>query len=129
MAAAKECNDACWAEFSPFEAWMIRKLINLEKCPGLGGLKRALGYRLYAAVNRQSINDEGAGSFVFRMDDCRVQASRRRKGLDDYPCKSGGIVEYTTFASAVDPRIRTECVACPPDDRPDGWFCAWRFSI
>lgn len=129
MAAAKECNDACWAEFSPFEAWMVRKLIGLGPRPGLEGLRAALGMRLYAAVNRQSFHDEGENAFVFRMDDCRVQAARKRKGLDDYPCKSGGTVEYTTFAGAIDDRIRTECVSCPPDDHPDEWFCAWRFSI
>jgi len=129
MDAAKECNDACWAEFSPHEAWMIRKLVKLEERPGLGGLKRALGYRLYAAINRQSIHDEGEGAFIFRMDECRVQAARKRKGLADYPCKSGGTVEYTTFAREIDDRIGTECIACPPDEHPDEWFCAWRFSI
>ena len=129
MERAKECNDACWAEFSPYEASRIRALIGLEERPGLAGLKTALGYRLYAAVNRQSLHDEGERSFVFRMDDCRVQAARRRKGLADYPCKSGGIVEYTTFARAVDPRIRTECVACPPDEHPGEWYCAWRFVL
>lgn len=129
MALAKECNDACWGEFSPFEAWSIGRLLGLPDRPGLGGLKQALGYRLYAVVNEQSMHDEGPGAFVFRMDNCRVQAARKRKGLDDYPCKSGGIVEYTTFARAVDPRIRTGCVACPPDEHPDEWFCAWRFTL
>lgn len=129
MDLAKKCNDASWAEFSPYEAARIRSLIGLCERPGLAGLKKALGYRLYAAINRQSLHDEGERSFVFRMDDCRVQAARRRKGLADYPCKSGGIVEYTTFARAVDPRIRTECVACPPDERPGDWFCAWRFVL
>jgi hypothetical protein len=58
-----------------------------------------------------------------------VQDARRRKGLEDYPCKSAGVVEYSSFAQAIDPRIRTECMACPPDDIPDGLFCAWKFSI
>ena len=63
------------------------------------------------------------------MNDCRVQSARKRKGLDDYPCKSGGLIEYTTFAESIDPRIKTECIGCPPDPHPDEWFCAWRFSI
>ena len=52
------------------------------------------------------------------MNDCRVQAARKRKGLADYPCKSGGLVEYRSFAETIDPRIRTSCIACPPDDHP-----------
>jgi hypothetical protein len=38
-------------------------------------------------------------------------------------------VEFTYFAEAIDPRIRTVCIGCPPDDHPEEWFCAWRFTI
>jgi hypothetical protein len=129
MNDAKRCNDSCWARFSPFEAASIKKLLELEEQPGLDGLKRALGFRVYAGINKQSIVDESADSFIFRMDECRVQAARKRKGLADYPCKSGGLVEYTYFARAIDPRITTTCVGCPPDDHPDSWYCAWKFAI
>jgi len=129
MGDAKRCNDSCWAQFSPFEAWSIRRLLNLPERPGLPGLERALAHRLYATINQQSVEMESRHAMVFRMNDCRVQAARKRKGLDDYPCKSAGIVEYTTFAESIDPRIRTECIACPPDDHPETWYCAWRFSL
>ncbi|WP_369730633.1 DUF6125 family protein [Anaeromyxobacter sp. Fw109-5] len=35
----------------------------------------------------------------------------------------------TVFARTVDPRIRTRCLACPPDDHPDELWCAWEFTI
>jgi len=129
MGPAKKTNDACWASFSPFEARSIKRFLGLEEKPGLEGLKRALMFRLYASVNRQSISEETDLSFVFQMNDCRVQSARKRKGLDDYPCKSAGIVEYSTFASAIDTRIQTECLACPPDSHPDTWYCSWRFFL
>jgi hypothetical protein len=129
MNNAKRCNDSCWAHFSPLEAWSIRQFLELDEQPGLEGLKRALGFRLYAAINVQSIIDEGPDAFLFQMNDCRVQAARKRKGLDDYPCKSAGLVEYAEFARAIDSRIVTECVGCPPDPHPDEWFCAWRFRL
>ena len=68
-------------------------------------------------------------NIYFQMNDCRVQSARKRKGLDDYPCKSGGLVEYTYFARSIDERIKTECIGCPPDDHPEDWFCAWRFYM
>lgn len=129
MNDAKRCNDSAWAQFSPFEAWSVKKFLALPDKPGLDGLKKALNFRLYATINEQSIEDEGPESFVFRMNECRVQNARKRKGLDDYPCKSGGLVEYTTFADAIDDRIKTECIGCPPDPHPDEWFCAWRFTL
>ncbi len=129
MNDAKRCNDSSWAHFSPFEAWSIKRILGLPEQPGLEGLKKAFQFRLYAFVNKQSIVEETENSFVFQMNECRVQVARKRKGLDDYPCKSGGLVEYTTFAEAIDSRIKTECIACPPDKHPEEYYCAWKFSI
>ncbi|MEE4166182.1 MAG: DUF6125 family protein [Desulfocapsaceae bacterium] len=129
MNDAKRCNDSCWAHFSPFEAHSIKALLSLPENGGLEGLKRALGFRVYESINIQSIQEETQNSFVFQMNQCRVQEARKRKGLDDYPCKSAGLVEYTYFARAIDSRIKTSCIGCPPDSHPADWYCAWKFSI
>lgn len=129
MFEAKRCNDSCWTRFAPYEAWAIKEFLQLPKQAGLQGLRRALSFRLYGSVNIQSIHDDGPNSIVFQMNDCRVQSARNRRGLEDYPCKSAGLVEYREFAEAIDDRIRTECVGCPPDDHPKEWFCAWRFTL
>ncbi len=128
MYTAKRCNDTCWIKFSPFEAVRIKAMLELPDKGGLDALEAALGLRLYSRINIQTTERQGH-SLVFKMVKCRVQDARRRKGLDDYPCKSAGVVEYSSFAQAIDPRIRTDCIACPPDDLPGGWFCAWKFSI
>lgn len=129
MFDAKRCNDSCWVRFSPFEAHSIKQFWGLPDNAGLEGLKAALHFRIYAGINVQSIIDESPQSIIFQMNDCRVQSARKKKGMEDYPCKSAGVVEYRTFASTIDPRIVTECVGCPPDAHPDEWFCAWRFKL
>jgi hypothetical protein len=129
MKAAKAMNDDCWAVFSPFEARSIKRLLEMQEEPGLEGLKTALNFRLYAFINQQSIEEEKSDSFVFRMRDCRVQSARKRRNLPDYPCKSAGIVEYSTFAQTIDHRIQTTCLACPPDNHPDDWYCSWKFIL
>jgi len=129
MAAAKAVNDACWSSFSPLEAARIKALVGLDEGGGLAALAEALRHRLYASLNQQEIGFEDDGALVMRMVKCRVQTARQRKGLPDYPCKSGGLVEYTTFARTIDPRIDCDCIGCPPDPHPEGWFCAWRFTL
>ncbi len=128
MNDAKRCNDSCWAQFSPYEANSIKDFLNLGENSGLTGLKKALGFRMYSMINKQSIVNETENSFEFYMNECRVQVARKRKNLDDYPCKSGGLVEYAYFARAIDKDIKTECIACPPDKHPAEWYCAWRFT-
>lgn len=129
MYDAKRCNDSAWGYFSPFEAHTIKEYLELGEKSGLEGLKKALELRLYAYINKQSFTEETEKSFVFLMNDCRVQSARKRKNLDDYPCKSGGMVEYTSFAETIDSRIKTECICCPPDKHPEDYYCAWKFYI
>jgi hypothetical protein len=129
LAAAKEVNDACWSAFSPLEAARVKALAGLGENGGLAALAEALRHRLYASINEQEIVVEENGAVVMRMLKCRVQTARQRKGLPDYPCKSAGMVEYTTFAHTIDPRIVCDCVACPPDPHPEDWVCAWRFTL
>lgn len=129
MTQAKLCNDATWAYYSPFEAWSVKRLLNLGDQPGLEGLKKALRFRCYGFINKQSIVQETPTSFVYLMNDCRVQSARKRKGLDDYLCKSAGIMEYFRFAEGIDPRIITEVITCPPDLHPETHYCAWKFTL
>ena len=129
MDAAMDCDREAWRIFTVIEAKRIMRRHDIEPNSGLEGLKKALGYRLYARLNVQDIVEKTDSSFVFRMKACRVQTARERKGLADFPCKSVGIVEYSEFARTIDPRIRTECLACPPEEHPPEYHCAWKFSI
>ncbi len=129
MIPAKKCNDAAWEKFSPYEALRIKKILHLPENAGISGLKKAMAYRLYGTVNTQSFANETENSIDFYMNECRVQSARKRKGLEDYPCKSGGIIEYTTFAQTIDSRIKTRIIACPPDKHPADWYCGWHFYL
>jgi hypothetical protein len=51
MNDAKRCNDSCWAHFSPFEAWAIKRFLGSQRAAGLDGLKKALRFRVYARIN------------------------------------------------------------------------------
>ncbi len=128
MYTSKRCNDTCWTRFSPLEASMIKSLLNIPEQGGMQGLKEALNFRLYARINKQTMEKEGE-ALIFRMVTCRVQDARKSRGLGDYPCKSAGLVEYGAFAKTIDPRIKTECLACPPDEHPEEWACTWRFCF
>lgn len=129
MNDAKRCNDSCWARFSPFEAWSVKRLLGLDDAPGLNGLERALNFRMYGRLNKQSCRYVNDNELIFEMNECRVQTARIRKELADYPCKSAGLVEYSRFAESIDKRIKTECIGCPPDEHPCEWACAWKFTI
>jgi hypothetical protein len=129
METAIELDRRAWEQFTVIEAKRIMRFLDVEPGGGIPALKKALRYRLYARLNEQEMIDVDARSFIFRMNDCRVQSARKRKGLPDFPCKPVGLVEYANFATTIDPRFQTECIACPPDPHPEEYWCAWKFTL
>jgi hypothetical protein len=129
MDTAMKLDIEAWRKFSAIEARRIMKRHNIPENGGLEALKKALGFRLYAVLNVQGITEETENSFVFKMHDCRVQSARARKNLPLFPCKGVGKVEYEVFASTIDPRIKTENIAAPPDPGERDFYCGWKFTL
>lgn len=129
MEAAIALDAEAWREFTAIEAKRVLKLVDMPEGGGLVALELALRFRLYALLNAQECERPDERTLIFRMRTCRVQEARRRKGLPDFPCKAVGYVEYSGFARAIDARIETEVIACPPDEEPRDYACAWRFTL
>ncbi len=129
MEAAIAADRAAWERFTVVEAKRIMERVGMEPGGGIPALLECLRHRLYARLNAQEVTEQSDQRAVFVMRDCRVQSARRRKGLPDFPCKSVGHVEYAEFAKAIDARIQTRCITCPPDPHPDDVWCAWEFTI
>ena len=127
--AASLCNQEAIAQYSEIEAKRIKRRFKICDDGGIPALIEAIQYRMYHLINKQDFVEVSENRCIFRMVECRVQQARKKKGLPDYPCKPVGIKEYTHFAKAVDSRIKTRCVACPPDRQGSEFWCAWEFFI
>ena len=129
MEEAIKLDAGAWEKFTVLEAQRIMKFLKLKPGGGLTALEKALNHRLYSFINKQVIEKPNENTLIFKMLDCRVQSARKRKNLPEFPCRSVGLVEYSGFAAAIDSRIKTECLHCPPDDHPEDSYCAWQFTI
>jgi hypothetical protein len=129
MEAAIAADRAAWERFTSIEARRIMARLDLAPGGGIPALVECLRHRLYARLNSQEVREVTQTRAVLVMRDCRVQAARARKALSPFPCKSVGLAEYAEFARAVDPRLETRCLACPPDPATEEAWCAWEFSL
>jgi len=129
LAAAIEMDIAAWRKFTVIEAKRLIAFLGLGKNAGVEGLKKALSLRLYATLNEDEIVIEDERTLLYRLKTCRVQETRRRKGLGDFPCKPVGLVEYGLFAKTIDERFETEGLSCPPDISDPACFCLWKFRL
>jgi hypothetical protein len=129
LEAAIEIDRMAWSGFAPVEARRIMKRIGIAPGGGIQALAKAFPERMYALLNEQQLEIISDKKAIFSMKSCRVQETRRRKGLPDFPCKDVGIAEFTEFAKAIDPRIKTKCLGCPPDKYNGEFWCKWEFTI
>ncbi|MCK4452808.1 hypothetical protein KAU59_00480 [candidate division WOR-3 bacterium] len=129
LETAIELDGKAWEKFTQIEAKRIMKRLNIEPGGGIPALIQALKFRFYAFINVQEVIEVTEKRCVFQMVNCRVQEARKRKNLPDFPCKPVGIIEYTYFAKTIDQRIRTRCIACPPDPHPEDFYCRWEFTV
>lgn len=129
MEAAVDLDTRSWERFAAAEARRIMSTFDIPAGGGLAALEKALNLRMYSLINRQHIEwSTDRQQLRFTMDVCRVQETRRQKGLCDFPCKPVGLVEFATFAKTIDPRIQTACLHCPPES-PAGKYCGWEFHL
>ena len=128
MEEAMYHDGQAWIRYTRIEARRIKQFLNLPERPGLDGLEQALALRFYAHLNQDQVIRE-EGKLIYRMNVCRVQTARRRKGMPYHPCKPVGLEEYAGFADEIDDRITCKCLSCYPDVTDESCGCAWEFTL
>jgi len=118
-----------WKEYAAIEARRIKERLHLPEQGGLDALAIAFANRLFSHVNETEILRPDKKTLVVTTKTCRVQAARERKGMPLFPCRSVGLVEFPVFARTIDPRVRTECLSCPPETKEGTPYCSWKFTL
>jgi len=66
---------------------------------------------------------------VLDIGRCRTQETRLSKGLGEFPCKKVRCGYLEKFAKTLNPKIKVNCLVCPPDEHPKDSWCKWEFTI
>ena len=118
-----------WKRYSVSEARRLKKFLHLDEHPGLEGLRQAFELRFSAFVNPAIEYELREHELIFRVVDCQVQSTRKRKGMPMHPCLQIGKIEYPYFARTIDDRIECEAISCHPQITDPSCACIWRFFI
>ena len=126
--AAVEIYRRVWEDMARIEAKRLVKTLGVsgDDIPSFMNALRASCWSL-DTENKEIIVEGNRGVFRNRM--CRVQNTRASKGRSEFPCKGVRFNWLKIFAEELNPKIRVNCLVCPPDKHPDNLWCEWEFVI
>jgi hypothetical protein len=126
--AATEIDRRVWEIMGKIEAKRIKKLFDITDTdiPSMIKALRYSGWALDLEDKEIIVEKEKA---IVRNTKCRVQNTRKKKGLVEFGCKPVRFGFLKSFAKEFNPNIEVNCKVCPPDKHPDDLWCEWEFSI
>ncbi|MFQ6106302.1 MAG: DUF6125 family protein [Thermoplasmata archaeon] len=124
---ATEIDAYVWRRMGTIEARRLKKRLNLQG-NDVKSLMKALRLTSWALDIEDKEVEVLENRGLIRNTNCRVQTTRARKGLEEFPCKEVRMGFMESFAKEFNPDIEVKCIVCPPDEHPEGLWCEWEFS-
>jgi hypothetical protein len=125
---ATEIDRYVWEVMGKIEAKRLRKIMGIsgDDIPTMMKALRISSWALDLEEKEIEIESDRA---VLRNPNCRVQNTRIKKGLREFPCKHVRWSYLKTFAKVFSENIEVKCNICPPDSHPENLWCEWEFTL
>jgi len=127
--AATEIDVGVWETMAGLEAKSLQEMFSVGENPDVATIMDLLQKSSWALDQPFKTITVGCKRAVLGIDRCRTQETRLDKGLREFPCKKVRYGYLEKFAKALNPKVKVNCLVCPPDEHPKDSWCRWEFTI
>ena len=110
------------------EARRLKEFLGMSS-NDIPSVMKALRYTSWALDLEDKEIEVGEKKGIIRNVKCRVQNTRKKKGLNEFGCKPVRWGFLRTFAKEFNPNFVVTCNVCPPDKHPENLWCEWEFTL
>jgi hypothetical protein len=126
--AATKIDRRVWEVMGKIEARKIKNLFNITK-KDISSFMKALSLSSWVFDLEDKEIMVKKEIAIIRNTKCRVQNSRKQKGLSEFGCKPVRFGFLKAFAKEFNEDIEVKCNICPPDKHPNDLWCEWVFTL
>jgi hypothetical protein len=123
---ATQIDAAVWTVMGKIEARKLREFLGITGTD-IPSMMKALQLTTWALDLEDKEIVVKKDHALIRNTRCRVQDTRKRKGLIEFGCKPVRFGFLKAFAKEFNADIMVKCTVCPPDKHPDNLWCQWEF--
>lgn len=123
---ATEIDRKVWEVMGKIEARRLKEILGIKESdiPTIMEVLRLTSWSLDLEDKEIKVEEDKG---VFKNINCRVQKTRIKKGLEEFPCKNVRWGYLKSFAKEFNKNVVVECKVCPPDKHKDDLWCEWEF--
>jgi len=125
---ATKIDAGVWMVMGKIEARKLKEFLGITGTD-IPSMMKALQYTTWALDLEDKEIIIKKDSALIRNIYCRVQNTRKSKGLNEFGCKPVRFGFLKAFAKEFNPDIVVKCNICPPDVHPDNLWCQWEFTM
>jgi hypothetical protein len=127
--AAAEIDAGVWEVMAGIEARILAKMFHAGENPDVPTIMELLRRSSWALDQPFKTVETSGRRAILTVNRCRTQEVRLNKGLGEFPCKKVRFGYLKNFALTLNPNVKVNCLACPPDKHPKDSWCKWEFTL
>jgi len=124
---AAEYDTAVWDKNAKVQAWKLKTLFDFDG--GMEHFVRAISLSTVFSNVEFQFRETTPKRVRLLVTKCTMQLNRLKGNLPELPCKVPGIAAVAGFAAAYNPKVKTTCLQCPPDQHSEDEWCHWLFEL
>ena len=127
--AATKIDAKVWESMAAIEAKSLQRMFKVAENPDVATITDLLSKSSWALDQPFKAIETGNKRVTIGIDRCRTQEARLGKGLCEFPCKNVRFGYLKNFAETLNPKVKVNCLVCPPDKHPKDSWCKWEFTM